>query len=640
MPTTVLILDNDPSFASELAIGLRDLGAEATIVEDPNQGLQYAASEHPNLIVLAVELHKMNGFSVCSRIKKEPALSGIPVVLTTSNSTDVTIEQHRQRPNHADDYVRKPIAIPELIERLAKFAALKPSMRPSQAPDDDGIIIDDEVVESRRSRPASMAPHTNATVDSDVSIFTDNAFDGIMSERAASVRPRRSEHPPARSAPRHSSPAMDALPLSSPSAIPPSVSPNSESTRMRVRVLEDALEEANTRIRELESRDLTAKDAELESLRRELDEARARLIVSGRGGTPSGNTAREVLDLREQLHKKEKELLDSRDRLTQREKELLGLKDNLLAFEREKADLSDRFDDIARQLTETQRHAEVARSDKDTATKRAEDAKRRVEKLTQQLEEKAAELDSQRASAEAAANEHATEKARWLEAQQAAEERAAADLRTAMAQASSEINLQAEKARQTLDHRLADAKAAAEQQLQKELERLRLELNEEKSLALTSQESELSERLKREHGDELERMKSDLDKQRHEALEQLTRQHNHELDRLKSEQAATLQTLRNESDAALESAQQTAKAERERSERERDEQIATTKRELEETALSLTKACDHIATLERQLEHTKSKSIEDRASIERTKDALAAALVQLEAIEQRALEDA
>lgn len=638
MPTTVLILDNDPSFASELAIGLRSLGAEATIVEDPNQGLQYAASEHPNLIVLAVELHKMNGFSVCSRIKKEPTLSGIPVVLTTSNSTDVTIEQHRQRPNHADDYVRKPIAIPDLIERLAKFAALRPSIRPSGAPEDDGIVIDDETVESRRSRPPSMAPHSNATVDSDVSIFTDNAFDGIMTERGASVRPRRSEHPPARSAPRHSSPEMD-VPRSSPSVTPPSVSPNSESARMRVRVLEDALEEANTRIRELESRDLTAKDAELESLRRELDEARTKLIIAGRGGTPSVNTAREVLDLREQLHKKEKELLDSRDRLTQREKELLGLKDNLLAFEREKADLSDRFDDIARQLTETQRHAEVARSDKDTASKRADDAKRRVEKLTLQLEEKAAELDSQRASAEAAANEHATEKARWLEAQQAAEERAAADLRTAMAQASSEINGQAEKARQTLDHRLADAKAAAEQQLQQELERLRLELNEERALALTTQERELSERLKREHGDELERLRSELDNQRHEGLEQLTRQHNHELDRLKSEQAAALQTLRNESEASLESALQTAKAERERSEHERDEQLAATKRELEETALSLSKACDHIATLERQLEHTKSKSIEDRASIERTKDALAAALVQLEAIEQRALEE-
>ncbi|MGC4067207.1 MAG: response regulator [Polyangiaceae bacterium] len=70
MPTHVLIIENDAPFAAELADALRSLGAQATVVEDPSQGLQLALSERPNLIVLTVELHKMNGFSVCNRIKK------------------------------------------------------------------------------------------------------------------------------------------------------------------------------------------------------------------------------------------------------------------------------------------------------------------------------------------------------------------------------------------------------------------------------------------------------------------------------------------------------------------------------------------------------------------------------------------
>src|SRR5512133_1180258 len=193
MTTTVLILANDLTFATDLASGLGSLGAEATIIEDPNQGLQYAAAERPQLIVLAVELHKMNGFSVCSRIKQEPTLAGIPVVLVTSNSTDVTIEQHRQRPNHADDYVRKPIAIQELIERLSSFIGLGGSARPSTEPGDDGIIIDDEMIESN-SRPPSAAPRGQAIPDdSDMAAFTESAFDGIMTERAPSVAPRRPE---------------------------------------------------------------------------------------------------------------------------------------------------------------------------------------------------------------------------------------------------------------------------------------------------------------------------------------------------------------------------------------------------------------------------------------------------------------
>jgi CheY-like chemotaxis protein len=636
MPTRVLILENDLTFASELALGLRSLGAEASVVEDPSQGLQLATTERPDLIVLAVELHKMNGFSVCSRIKKEAALSSVPVVLVTSNSTDVTIEQHRQRPNHADEYIRKPIAIADLLERLRRFVALTPSQRPSAAPVDDEIIIDDEILEVNQTQPPSLRPRNSVIpADSDVSTFTENAFDGIMTEPPTSVAPKRPDSATPRAVSRHSqSPGADSIPNSSPSAVPGSMAPHSESTRVRVRVLENAIEEANAKIKELESRDLSAKEAELEALRRELDDARAKLMVAGRGGTSSGSTAREVLDLREQLHKKEKDLLDLRDRLTQREKEVLNLKDSSLSVEREKADLSDRLDEIARQLAESQRHAEAARSDKEAAAKRAEDAKRRTDKLTQQLEEKAQELDQQRSLHDAALHDHAEEKKRWLEEHQAAENRAAEDLRSAMARASVEINLQAEKAQQNLEQALAAAerdsqqkseqalaavKASTQIQLEREVNGLRHELGEDKAAALTAQERELTSRLSKEHADLLEQAKS---------------AHASELQRVNAEHESALSHARSEFAATIHN----ARVERENAERERDERIAALRHELDETGKNLTEVRDRYTLIERQLERAKSKWAEDRANIERTKDALAAALVQLEVIEQRPLE--
>jgi CheY-like chemotaxis protein len=640
MPTRVLILENDLTFASELANGLRSLGAEATVVEDPSQGLQLATTERPSLIVLAVELHKMNGFSVCSRIKKESTLSAVPVVLVTSNSTDVTIDQHRQRPNHADDYVRKPISVPDLLNRLRKFIALTPSARPSAAPTDDEIIIDDEVLLGS-ARPPSLRPRNSVIpADSDVSTFTDNAFDGIMTEPPASVAPQRAKsEPPKRgnlelpkAADRRSQPpAADTIPHSSPSAVPASVAPNSESARVRLRVLEDALEAANARISDLEACDLSAKEAELEGLRRDLDDARAKLMVAGRGGTSSGSTAREVLDLREQLHKKEKDLLDLRDRLTQREKELLNLKDSSLVIEREKADLSDRLDEIARQLAETQRHAEAARTDKEAAGKRAEDAKRRIDKVTQQLEEKAQELDQQRVVHETVLAAHAAEKARWVEEHQAAEQRAAEDLRAAMARASAEINLQAERAqreleqakataeersRQDLARTLSEARAAAESQLQSELDELRHELNEEKALALAARERETSSRLNREHT---------------EALEQIQAAQAAERQRAATEHEVAIEHVRSELDAAL----RRAIAERELGEKQRDERIASLQRELESVGQALAETRNRNSLLEHDLDRANANWAEDRLNIERTKDALAAALVQLEAIEQR-----
>jgi CheY-like chemotaxis protein len=701
MPTRVLILENDQVFASELANGLRALGAEASVVEDPSQGLQLATTERPQLIVLAVELHKMNGFSVCSRIKKEPGLSSIPVVLVTSNSTEVTIDQHRQRPNHADDYVRKPIAVPQLLDRLRKFINLAPSKRPSVGPasvgpasvrpgGDEEFIIDDEVLEIESRRSPSLRPMSSVIpVDSDVSTFTDNAFDDIMTAPPAPVAPSRPDSV-APSAPRHSqAPGLDTLPTSSPSVVPPSVGPNSESARMRLRVLEDALEEAQGRIRELEAIDLSAKEAELEQLRRELDEARAKLIVAGRGGTMSGSTAREVLDLREQLHKKEKELLDLRDRVTQRDKELLGLKDNALAVEREKADLSDRLDDIARQLTETQRIAEAARSDKEAANKRSEDAKRRLEKLTAQLEEKAAEIDQQRSLHETALNDHAAERARLLEERELSEQRAAEELRAAMARASAEINQQAEKAQhqlaqalaaaeqqslEHLQHRLSEAAAAAEQQQRRAVEDLTRQLEQERAEALSKQERELTERLNRERAEAIEHLNAThngdrerLEREHAGAIERLREQSNHELEQARAEgrhaleqahaeaqraleqlhreSAEQLENARGEFNANLERARsefltsiEQARLEREELERARDERVAALDGELQSTRRSLTDARDRITILERLLDRANAKWIEDKVNIERTKDALAAALVQLEAIEQRPLE--
>ncbi|HEY5958570.1 MAG TPA: response regulator [Polyangiaceae bacterium] len=669
MPTRVLILENDPTFATELADGLRALGAEATVVEDPSQGLQLATTERPHLIVLAVELHKMNGFSVCSRIKKEPSLSAIPVVLVTSNSTDVTIDQHRQRPNHADDYVRKPVAIPLLIARLRKFVNLDPSMRPSEgAVSDDDFVIDDEVIEIESLRPPAMR-QLNSVIpaDSDVSTFTDNAFDDIMTEVPARVAPSHTDSRPPSSVRLSQPPSMDTVPTSSPSAVPGSVAPNSESVRVRMRVLEDALEEAQGRIRELEARDLSAKEAELEKLRHELDDARAKLMVAGRGGTSSGSTAREVLDLREQLHKKEKELLDLRDRVTQRDKELFNLKDTSLSIEREKADLSDRLDEIARQLAETQRLAEAARSDKEAAAKRADDAKRRIEKLTAQLEEKALELDQQRGLHDAAVHDHSNERARWLEEREAADQRAAEELRSAMARASAEINLQAEKAQQQLaqalaaaeqrsiehlEKQLSEASAAADGRLNRALADLARQLEQERATALSSLEQEITERMNRERSEAIERANAShateleqaqraqaaaLDRAREQfnsAIEQAREESNAALERARADAQASMDRVRADCNASLDQ----ARAEREQSERTRDERILALENEVQTTTRTLTDARDRITLLERQLERANSKWSEDKGNIERTKDALAAALVQLESIEQRTLE--
>ena len=58
----------------------------------------------------------MNGFSVCNKLKKDPALKDVPLIIMSSESSDETFEQHQKLRTRAEDYVHKPIAFGELLQ--------------------------------------------------------------------------------------------------------------------------------------------------------------------------------------------------------------------------------------------------------------------------------------------------------------------------------------------------------------------------------------------------------------------------------------------------------------------------------------------------------------------------------------------
>src|SRR5579872_868778 len=141
MTTKVLVFESDPAFAGELRTELDALGCSTTIVDDGNVGLQQAATDRPDLILLAIELPRMNGFSVCNKLKKDPSLKEVPLIIMSTESSDETFEQHRKLRTRAEDYVHKPIAFGELLQHIQGFVPLGPA-----AADAEGaIVIDDEI---------------------------------------------------------------------------------------------------------------------------------------------------------------------------------------------------------------------------------------------------------------------------------------------------------------------------------------------------------------------------------------------------------------------------------------------------------------------------------------------------------------
>lgn len=129
--TDILIFESDLDFAHALRGELARSGCEVSVVSDANVGLQQAASRPPDLILLCTELPRMNGFSVCNRLKRDPDLQNVPVIIMSANASEETFQQHRNlTKKRAQDYVHKPIAIGEMLERVGKFVPLSKRIPP------------------------------------------------------------------------------------------------------------------------------------------------------------------------------------------------------------------------------------------------------------------------------------------------------------------------------------------------------------------------------------------------------------------------------------------------------------------------------------------------------------------------------
>src|SRR3954463_6138136 len=144
MAIKVLVFESDPSFAETLRTGLLKYGCEVSVVDDANSGLAAASRDKPNLILLAIELPRMNGFSVCNKLKRDAALKDVPLIIMSSDSTEETFEQHRRLRTRAEDYVHKPIAFGDLLSRIKAYVPVADGGS-APAPAEDDIVIDDDI---------------------------------------------------------------------------------------------------------------------------------------------------------------------------------------------------------------------------------------------------------------------------------------------------------------------------------------------------------------------------------------------------------------------------------------------------------------------------------------------------------------
>jgi DNA-binding response OmpR family regulator len=113
MSVRVLMIDDDADLLDVTAYALRREGFSVTSTTDGERGIQQWRAERPDLVLLDVNLPKMNGYDLCRQIRSE---GQTPIIMLTARYEDDDVVRGFR--NGADDYVTKPFSPRQLTARI------------------------------------------------------------------------------------------------------------------------------------------------------------------------------------------------------------------------------------------------------------------------------------------------------------------------------------------------------------------------------------------------------------------------------------------------------------------------------------------------------------------------------------------
>ncbi|HZS40059.1 MAG TPA: response regulator transcription factor [Polyangia bacterium] len=141
MAETILVVEDDPSILRGLQMNLGLEGFRLVAARDGEEGIKFARSHRPDLIVLDLMLPKRSGMDVIRELRAADPETPIVVLSSKDQEADKVLALSLG----ADDYVTKPFGVAELIARIR--AALRRRRRSKPGASFGAVTID---VEARR----------------------------------------------------------------------------------------------------------------------------------------------------------------------------------------------------------------------------------------------------------------------------------------------------------------------------------------------------------------------------------------------------------------------------------------------------------------------------------------------------------
>ena len=114
MSATILIVEDEYAVARGIQYALQQEGYEVTVARDGKEGLEFATSQAPDLVVLDVRLPGMDGFEILRRLRATGSKAPVLMLTARDDETDKVVGLELG----ADDYLTKPDGLRELMSRI------------------------------------------------------------------------------------------------------------------------------------------------------------------------------------------------------------------------------------------------------------------------------------------------------------------------------------------------------------------------------------------------------------------------------------------------------------------------------------------------------------------------------------------
>ncbi len=111
--THIVTADDDPQLLRLIARNLEFEGYEVVTASDGASALEQIERSAPDLVLLDVMMPKMDGFTVCQRVRE---FSSVPIIIVTARGQDQ--DKVKGLDLGADDYLTKPFSVDELLARV------------------------------------------------------------------------------------------------------------------------------------------------------------------------------------------------------------------------------------------------------------------------------------------------------------------------------------------------------------------------------------------------------------------------------------------------------------------------------------------------------------------------------------------